>query len=357
MENGKHKSRISVIIPVFNVEKYLRRCLDSVLVQTFTDFEIILVDDCSSDSSPEICEEYAQKYSRIKVIHNAQNKGSSQTRKVGLDAASGDYILFIDSDDWIENNMLELLYNKAMDDDLDMVYCGAYYNTDRKQEEMDNDYIDDKFEIIRGIVPCIYFNWAVWNKLVKRNIYNKIIFPVAFYGEDQQICLQIIHYIKKFGYIKKSLYHYYYNINSIGNDNRRGPQRALEFYENTVWIINFCYNNYSSHFSAFEPELSAHINSIKLRFVLEKSIRDVHKLHELYPDSNKQIFNAAWRESLYNKIILFLAVNNFAWLAYLPVDVINMVKKIYRSVIPRNIRLIIRSIIWEKRMNKNDSEN
>jgi glycosyltransferase involved in cell wall biosynthesis len=78
---------ISVIIPVFNVEKYLRRCLDSVLSQTFTDFEIILVDDCSPDASPRICEEYAQKDSRIRVIHNTENKGSSLARKVGLDTA------------------------------------------------------------------------------------------------------------------------------------------------------------------------------------------------------------------------------------------------------------------------------
>jgi glycosyltransferase involved in cell wall biosynthesis len=80
--------KISVIIPVFNVEKYLRRCLDSVLSQTFTDFELVLVDDCSTDASPAICDDYAVKDTRIKVIHNAQNQGSSKARKTGLDAAT-----------------------------------------------------------------------------------------------------------------------------------------------------------------------------------------------------------------------------------------------------------------------------
>jgi glycosyltransferase involved in cell wall biosynthesis len=358
MENEKYRVKISVIIPVFNVEKYLRRCVDSVLAQTFRDFEIILVDDCSPDASPAICDEYAGKNTAtttgsgggggVKVMHNPQNKGLSQARKVGLDAAVGDYILFVDSDDWIESNMLELLYNKATDDDLDMVYCGFYNNTDKKQDEFDFDYIDDKFKIIKGIVCCIHFHWIIWNKLVKRDIYNKIFFTTASYGEDIQISFQIMHYIEKFGYIKKSLYHYYYNINSFSNDNSRYFQRILGIYEITLWIVNFCYNNYRSRFSVFEPELSAHINSIKLQFVLEKSIRDTSKLHELYPVSKKRIFNIAWREPVYNKIILFIAVNNFAWLSYLSVDFINMVKKIYRLVIPQNIRSII------MRMRKND---
>jgi glycosyltransferase involved in cell wall biosynthesis len=350
----KHSVKISVIIPVFNVEKYLRRCLDSVLSQTFTDFEIILVDDCSPDASPEICEEYAQKGSRIKVIHNPQNKGLPQARKVGLEDASGDYILFVDSDDWIENNMLELLYNKAIGDDLDMVYCGFYRNTGGEQEEFDLHYIDDKFEVMRRVISRIHFPSAVWNKLVKHDIYKKIIFPAASRGEDIQISIQVMHHIKKFGYIQKSLYHYCYNDNSICSDNSRRLQGILDLYEIVTWIVNFCYNNYSSSFSVFEPELSALINLIKLSFVLEKSIRDTSRLHELYPASNKQIFNTAWKETLYNKILLFLAVNHFSLMVYFSIDAFNLIKKIVRSIYRILIPANIRRFIWNKRNKEED---
>jgi glycosyltransferase involved in cell wall biosynthesis len=335
-----------VIIPVFNVEKYLRRCLDSVLSQTFTDFEIILVDDCSPDASPRICEEYAQKDNRIKVIHNPQNKGSSLTRKVGLDEARGDYILFVDSDDWIESNMLELLYNKAIDDDLDMVYCGIYRNTDTEQSILDFPFLDDKIEMIKEIVTGKEFSTVVWNKLVKHEILNKIIFPAANHGEDVQISVQTIHYARKIGYVKKNLCHYYHNANSITNDSSRLLQSYADHYKISVWVINFLSDNYRACFNIFEPDLSARINSIKLPFVLEKSIRNTSKLHELYPASNKNIFNVTWGEPLDNKILLYLTAKHFGLLAYPAAAFIRLVMKIYRLLVPKNIR----STIWKKRM-------
>jgi glycosyltransferase involved in cell wall biosynthesis len=117
---------ISVIVPVYNVEKYIHRCIDSILAQTFTDFECILVDDYSSDNSLSICEEYAKKDTRIRIIRNEQNRGLPQVRKIGFAIASGGYILYIDSDDWIENNMLEKMYGKAVSADYDIVWCNYY---------------------------------------------------------------------------------------------------------------------------------------------------------------------------------------------------------------------------------------
>jgi len=115
--------RISVIIPVYNVEKYLARCIDSVLAQTFADFECILIDDGSPDNSPAICDEYAKKDDRIKVIHQ-KNGGVSSARNAGLDIAQGEWVTFIDSDDWIKENMLEILYNNAINNDCKISFCG-----------------------------------------------------------------------------------------------------------------------------------------------------------------------------------------------------------------------------------------
>jgi glycosyltransferase involved in cell wall biosynthesis len=320
------------------------------LAQTFTDFEIIIVDDCSPDASPEICEEYAQKYSRIKVIHNPCNKGLPQTRKVGLDAASGDYILFVDSDDWIEPNMLELLYNKAVSDDLDMVYCGIYRNTDTEQKNYNSPFLDDKIEMIKQISVWDKFTPSLCNKLIKHEIYSKIVFPTASVGEDHQISIQTIHYAEKIGYITEFLYHYYYNTVSLSNSSNY--TKLLNRYTNEFciaeWVIEFLKANYSGYFKFFEPELSLYINSVKMHFIFEKPIRDFNKLHELYPDSNHNIFNSLYRETIIKKTIFFLALYNIS-LASILADINTVItfalRGIYRILIPKNIR----NIIWKKR--------
>ena len=115
--------KISIIVPVYKVEKYLRRCLDSIVAQTFTDWECILIDDGSPDNSGRICDEYAEKDKRFRVFHQ-ENVGVSAARNKGLDEARGEWIGFVDSDDWIEKNMYEYLYNDAIETKADVVVCG-----------------------------------------------------------------------------------------------------------------------------------------------------------------------------------------------------------------------------------------
>ncbi|MDR0474129.1 MAG: glycosyltransferase [Treponema sp.] len=121
--------KVSIIVPVYNAEKYLRRCVDSILAQTFTDFECILIDDCSPDKCPEICDEYKKIDDRIKTLHKTENTGPVATRKTGIENATGDFIQFVDSDDWIEPEMTERLYKRALSENLDIVCCDfAYYD-------------------------------------------------------------------------------------------------------------------------------------------------------------------------------------------------------------------------------------
>jgi glycosyltransferase involved in cell wall biosynthesis len=347
-DGGFGNCKISVIIPVFNAEKYLHRCLDSVLAQTFTDFELILVDDCSPDGSPAICDGYARKDPRVKVIHNVQNKGCPQSRRTGLDVSAGDYVLFADSDDWMENDMLETMCGKAINDDLDMVYCGIYRNTDAAQSEFNSPFLDDKIEMVKQIIAWQNFTPAVWNKLIKREIYQKVNFPCANLGEDRQITLQTIYYANKIGYIKKNLCHYYKNEDSLCNssDTSWMLQRLLDEAEIASWVIDFLYKNYSTYFNLFEPELSDYINSLKLRFAREKSIRNFSVFHDLYPPSNRRIFSPTWRETVINKVVLFLSLRTRTFIAVDILDmVVHAVKATYRIIIPKNLR----SVIWKKR--------
>jgi glycosyltransferase involved in cell wall biosynthesis len=318
------------------------------------DFECILVDDCSTDSSPAICDDYLKKDSRIKVIHNTQNKGCPQSRKVGFEKTSGDYILFVDSDDWVEKNMLEVMYKKAINESLNIVYCGIYRNSDTEQYEYDSPILENKTEMIKQIVTWGKFSPSVWNKLVKRNLYERVIFPTANHGEDRQISIQLIHYAKSIGYVKDLLYHYYENFNSLENNNSMILQRYIDEYEIAIFAIRFLYDNYGNCFNIFEPELSNYINSLKLHFIREKAIRNSSKLHELYPASNDRIFNNSWNEGLCNKIFLFLSSKHldlpvYFVIVYFLMDTYNTlknsVKSAYRIIVPRKIR----SFIWEQR--------
>ena len=133
MENKK--PFFSIVMPIYNVEKHLRQAIDSVLQQTFQDYEIILVDDCSPDKCPEICDVYAQKYEYVQVIHHKENQGLSYTRNTGMAVAKGKYIWFMDSDDYVDTNLLERVYSSLQQNPAEVVVIGLveeYYDHDDK---------------------------------------------------------------------------------------------------------------------------------------------------------------------------------------------------------------------------------
>ena len=127
-------AQVSIIVPVYQVETYLRQCIDSILAQTFTDFELILVDDGSKDKSGEICEEYAGKDGRVRVIHK-ENGGLSDARNAGLEQAAGEYFMFVDSDDYIAPTMIERLYNSIQSESADIAACNFCYVFDKKEKK------------------------------------------------------------------------------------------------------------------------------------------------------------------------------------------------------------------------------
>lgn len=201
--------KISVIVPVYNVEKYLIRCLDSILNQTFKDIELILVNDGSKDHSLLICQEYATTDNRITVI-DQKNQGSSVARNKGLEIAKGDYIIHIDSDDWLELNMLELLYNKAVESDADIVACNICQD-DGNGNVHSNLYSysiekEEHLHLISGI------NVAVWNKLVRHSLYTdndiKFISGITM-CEDLVVTTRLRYHSKKTVIIPEILYHYF----------------------------------------------------------------------------------------------------------------------------------------------------
>ena len=165
---------LSVIIPVYNVREYLKKCLDSVINQTYTNLEIILIDDGSNDGSGDLCDAFLQKDDRIRVVHQS-NQGLAVARNVGLDMANGEWIAFVDSDDWLDENMYEILINLANKYDADIASCSVnecVYGSREKIQDITEDHVSiyTCSEIIKGLLSQENVRFEVWNKVWKRRL-------------------------------------------------------------------------------------------------------------------------------------------------------------------------------------------
>lgn len=219
------KPIISIIVPVYNVESFLPKCLDSIISQTFQDIELILVDDGSPDKSPQICDYYKSKDERIRVIHK-NNGGLSSARNAGLAISRGEYIGFVDSDDWIEPTMYEEMYRFMITNDCDMVECGInliYENSIRNYKVSDNEIISGKEALLRHLDIHYKTDYtlprtAVWSKLFKREFWLDKCFPEGKIHEDYLLTCQALYESSRVGLLHKGLLnHLTCNPNSIVN--------------------------------------------------------------------------------------------------------------------------------------------
>lgn len=182
--------RLSVIVPVYNVESYLQECVESILRQDYPYFELILVDDCSEDKSGIICEAYEKKDRRIRALHHARQMGHTAARRDGFQASSGDYILFVDSDDWIDEKMFSVMMEKALNDNADIVQCSYRSVSGEKRKDEAAVYEEglyDKRQLEEKIYPTIiyaggYYRFGIapniWNKVFKRKLIEETLFQI-----------------------------------------------------------------------------------------------------------------------------------------------------------------------------------
>lgn len=209
-----NRELISVIIPIYNVEKYLKECIDSILNQTYKNIEIILVDDGSTDNSPNICDEYTQKDTRVITIHQ-KNQGVSSARNKGLEASKGNYIFWIDSDDYVKEDCIEKLYNLLKKYDSDISICDYTQGSDRDYVFVDNEVKEEVYDSFTGL-NNIYKNHhysfimaASWAKLIKKSLYKDLKYPVAKIFEDIYLSHHLISKCNKISYTNEVMYYYY----------------------------------------------------------------------------------------------------------------------------------------------------
>lgn len=204
---------VSIIVPIYNVEKYLKKCVDSIINQTYKNLEIILVDDGSPDLCGEICDEYVKMDKRIKVIHKI-NGGLSDARNAGLNIMQGQYVGFVDSDDWIEPNMYARLIENLIDFNADISIGGV-----TNLLESENGYkilrTTQKDEIINWscdkeeAMECYFLGtWSAWDKIYKKTIFKDLRFPKGEINEDEAIALQILEQCDVISYTNEAVYNY-----------------------------------------------------------------------------------------------------------------------------------------------------
>ena len=268
---------ISIICPVYQAEAYLDRCVKSIIGQTFTDFELVLVDDGSRDRSGEMCDEYARMDSRIKVYHKP-NGGLCSARNMGLDHISGEYSVHVDPDDWLEPDMLEELYKKAKEEDADMVICDIYINRYGRQyySKQEPEALDSQ-TVMNGFFHDLHS--ACWNKLVRRSCYtsrglrfpdNLVIWEDMYFNAS--LCMENL----KIVYLNKAFYHY----DGSSNPNSLVRTCRPETVESQKWII--------SHFEPIVTDPSI-LDNLKLgtkERLFYSGFSDGKGVHDLYPEVN-----------------------------------------------------------------------
>lgn len=215
------KDKISVIVPIYNVEKYIHRCIASILSQSYKNLEVILVDDGSPDNCPKLCDEYARQDTRVQVIHKS-NGGLSSARNAGLDKATGQYISFVDGDDYIDIQMLEQLYAALEKSKADYSVCNLQYVDEygRKLVQFPNDYLKDEridrdTVFLKSLEENGYFFVVVWNKLFKRKLWESYRFSEGKYHEDEFAFHHILRQCKNVICLKEVYYYYVQHTGSI----------------------------------------------------------------------------------------------------------------------------------------------
>lgn len=290
--------KVSVIVPIYNVEKYLKRCLESLINQTLEDIQIILVNDGSTDNSGIIAKEYLENYKEKIIYLEKENGGLSEARNYGLPYATGEYIAFLDSDDYIDADAYEVMYNKAIEENSDYVECNFIWEYPKKKKIDRIVKYKDKKEMITNV------RVVAWNKLIKREIIEKnhIYFPKGLRYEDVEFTYKLIPHLNKFTYVDKEFIHYIQRDNSIANSQNERTKEIFTIIDNVVQ-----YYKDNNIYKEYENELEYTFTRILLCSSLKRitKVKEKEKRKELERQNwiylNKKFPN--WKKNKYLKEI------------------------------------------------------
>ena len=273
--------KVSIIVPIYNVEQYLPRCIESLVNQTLQDIEIILVNDGSTDNSGKIAKEYCEKYKEKIIYLEKKNGGLSDARNYGMPYATGEYIAFLDSDDYIEKNAYEEMYNKAQEENADYVECDFIWEYPNKIREDKRIEYKDKHEMLS------FVRVVAWNKLIKRSLLeeNNIKFPKGLRYEDVEFTYTLIPHLEKTADVNKCFVHYTQRQNSIANVQN---ERTAEIFTVLQHVIDY----YKAHglYDEYKDELEYNY----ARYLLCSSLKRMCKIQD--KSKRKELIKKTWIE-------------------------------------------------------------
>lgn len=288
--------KVSVIIPVYGVEKYIERCARSLFEQTLNDIEFIFVNDCSPDNSINmlevILEEYPKRKSQAQIINFEQNQGAAKAREIGIKAATGEYVIHCDSDDWVDCHIYEKLYNEAILNNSDIVICDMYESNGNTHtlypqtvKPQKSSYLAD---LISRATTC-----SLCNKLIARKIVQNaaIISPTGHMLEDQLLCIQYVYLASTVSYLRESLYYYFVNPQSVchHSSEKSCKKRAQESLANINSLLLFLEKHHMTIKYKNEIVRMKYTPRVFLwQLVLEKPNQYVPIWRNIYPEINRQ---------------------------------------------------------------------
>lgn len=300
--------RVSILIPIYNVERFFARCIESIFSQTYQDIEYVFVNDHTPDGSMSVlgrmCEKYPVRANNVKIIENANNQGIAKVRNTLLENAGGDYVLFVDSDDWIEPDMVELMANEAMSRNADVVGCDYYEDYESRSVVVRQEYPSGHDEAMKAMT-LLKIKGVLWKLLIRRDILmqNDLRFiPTIHFAEDYIFCCKLFYYSHVFASVNKPLYHYIqYNPNNYSST---AIDKRVESFARAIREVERFYRQ-EGVYEKLEKELTVRKFLIKSQYVLDNGHVNIRKWSRLFPESNH-----VWREMGYsrgNRMRFFLA--------------------------------------------------
>ena len=290
----KMKNKVSIIIPVYNTEQYIERCAHSLFNQTFNGIEYIFVDDCTKDASmsclQKVIDMYPDRVMDIKICTHNRNKGVAAARNTGLSAATGEYVIYCDSDDWIDATMISSMYNQIVSTESDIVWNDYYASFVDHDELVVQSFSENSLSCMKALLTE-RMHGALWNKLVRRSIYkeNNLCFQEGLnICEDLRMVIQLFHFAKKVQYYPGAFYHYIqYNTNSVCSGGAL-HHKLDNMLDNCDGILTFIKEQH------LDEKLFIETNILKLAakqlLLLSLNKQDLKHWRVVYPEANRYIW-------------------------------------------------------------------